>query len=68
MPVVRRSADSAFLMTRDQYLAHVASLRRYGCDYLAQQFMNLFKMRTDYVESPPIAPDDPSERLTSDSK
>ena len=35
------------------------SLRRTGCDYLAQQFMTLFKLRTDYVESPPIAPDDP---------
>jgi hypothetical protein len=46
-----------FLMTREQYLAQAASLRRTGHDCLAVQYENLFKLRTDYVESPPLAPD-----------
>ena len=58
--MARRSPDSSFLMTREQYLRQAASLRRtVGGEYLAQQFDNLFKLRTDYVESPPLAPDDP---------
>ena len=46
MPGVRRSPDDALLMTPDQYLAQAASLRAWGNEYLAQQYDNLFQMRT----------------------
>jgi hypothetical protein len=46
-----------FLMTRDQYLRQAASLRRTGHEVLAEQFINLFKLRTPDVESPPLAPE-----------
>jgi hypothetical protein len=47
-----------FLMTREQYLRQAASLRRTGHEYLAEQWMILFKCRTPYIEAPSIAPDD----------
>jgi len=46
MPLCRRSPDSAFLMTPEQYLAQAESLRASGHDYLAQQFDNLYRLRT----------------------
>ena len=45
-------------MTREQYLTQARSLRRSGLEYLAVQAENLFMLRTEYVESPPIAPND----------
>jgi hypothetical protein len=45
-------------MTPDQYLRQAASLRASGHEYLAQQFDNLFKLRTGaWPPSPPIAPE-----------
>ena len=41
MPM-RRSPDSAFLLTREEYFALVAILRKRGREELAAQFMNLF--------------------------
>jgi hypothetical protein len=45
MTLYRRSPD-AFLMTPDQYLAQAESLRATGNEYMAQQYDNLFKLRT----------------------
>ena len=58
MQTVRRSPEWMFLMTREQYLRQAASLRRTGHEYLAEQWMILFKCRTPYIEAPSIAPDD----------
>jgi hypothetical protein len=55
--VVTRAPEWMFLMTREQYLRQAASLHRTGHNYLAVQFENLFNLRTDYVESPPLTPD-----------
>jgi hypothetical protein len=43
---IRRSPDSAFLMTVEQYQAAAETLRAQGNEYLAQQYDNLIKMRT----------------------
>jgi hypothetical protein len=54
--------DNAFLMTPEQYLAQAASLRVSGNEYLAQQYDNLFKLRTgNWPPSPPFVP---NERCT----
>ena len=45
MPRIRRSPDSAFLMTPEQYLRQAASLRASGNEQLAQRFENLYKLR-----------------------
>ena len=56
-PFYQWSPDSAFLMTPEQYLAQAASLRASGNEYLAQQFDNLFKLRTgQWPPSPSIVP------------
>jgi hypothetical protein len=54
--MVRRSPEWTFLMTREQYLALAVSLRRTGHEQLAHQWEILFKIRTPYVEAPPLAP------------
>lgn len=54
-PRYRRSPDSAFLMTPAQYLARASALRAVGNEDLAQQFDNLFKLRTrQWPPSPSI--------------
>jgi hypothetical protein len=45
MPPRRRSPDSAFLMTPEQYQARAAYLRSVGNDELAGQYENLYLLR-----------------------
>lgn len=55
----RTSPESAFLMTPEQYLAQAESLRATGNEYLAQQFENLYRLRTgSWPPSPSIVPRD----------
>jgi hypothetical protein len=61
MPSYRRSPESAFLMTPEQYLARAASLRASGNEVLAQQYDNLYRLRTlsqkkEAAELPPDGP------------
>jgi hypothetical protein len=43
--MLRRSAESEFLMTPEQYLAQAESLFATGHPVLARQFLNLWQLR-----------------------
>jgi hypothetical protein len=59
--LARRSPDSAFLMTPEQYLAQAESLRATGHEYLAQQYECLYRMRTR--KAPEQTPESPSPSI-----
>jgi len=65
MPRCRRSPDSAFLMTPDQYLAHREAMLKAGNLYLAKQFENLWQMRMVRLmkEAPESVPECPSPSI-----